>query len=178
MTKTNLVDYDNWYVIQTATGNEFQLKNKIDLLFKNKFNMLIPLREMLHSKNGDLVKTTYPLFPGYIFLHNDINSFIYEEINIKISGFIKPVCFNDKPAKIRPEEIQYLDTITNEHGVVPLSKAIFHKGDDIEILSGPLKNFKGTIIFINKKKHKAKVRVKLFNREIDTILGLNIIKEK
>jgi hypothetical protein len=35
---------------------------------------------------------------------------------------------------------------------------------------------KGTTIFINKKKHKAKVRVKLFNREVDTILGLNIIK--
>ncbi|MGA1839226.1 MAG: KOW motif-containing protein [bacterium] len=59
---------------------------------------------------------------------------------------------------------------------MPLSKGIFHNGDNVEILYGPLKNFKGTIIFINKKKYKAKVRIKMFNREIDTILGLNIIK--
>ncbi|MGA1842410.1 MAG: transcription termination/antitermination protein NusG [bacterium] len=169
-------DYDNWYVLQTISRKERQIKNRIDRVFNNYFNMLIPLREVLHIKNKDLVKTIYPLFPGYIFLHKEIDIFIDEIINIKLRQFIRPVCFNDKPAKIRPEEMQYLDFITNENGIVPLSKGISHKGNNVEILSGPLKYFNGTIIFVNKKKHKAKVRIKLFNHEFDTILGLNLIK--
>ena len=177
MKNINLMDYDNWYVLKTASKKEIKIKNKIDRLFNNHFNMLIPLRELLHTKNGDLVKTIHPLFPGYIFLQNEINTFVDKVSNFELSQFIKPVCFNDKPAKIRLEEMQYIYSITNEHGIVPLSKCIFYKGDDVEILSGPLKSFKGTILFINKKKHKAKVSVKLFNREVDTILGLNIITE-
>lgn len=176
MININLRDYDDWYVLQTISRRESQIKNKIDKVFNNYFNMLIPLKELLHTKNGNLVKTIYPLFPGYIFLHKEIHAFIDEIVNIKLRQSIKPVCFNDKPAKVKPEEMHYLDSITNEHGIVPLSKGIFHEGDNVEILSGPLKNFNGTIIFINKKKFKAKVRVKLFNREIYTVLGLNLIK--
>ncbi|MGA1863605.1 MAG: transcription termination/antitermination protein NusG [bacterium] len=176
MININLRDYDNWYVLKTISRRESQIKNKIDKLFNNYFNMLIPLKKLLHTKNGNLVKTVYPLFPGYIFLHKEVHAFIDEIVNIKLRQSIKPFCFNDKPAKVKPEEMQYLDSIINEHGIVPLSKGIFHESDNVEILSGPLKDFNGTIIFINRKKFEAKVRVKLFNREIDTVIILKILE--
>ncbi|MGA1839227.1 MAG: transcription termination/antitermination NusG family protein [bacterium] len=61
--------YENLYVLQTITNKEFEIKFKINKIFNNQFNMLIPLKELLHTKSGVLVKKIYPLFPGYIFLY-------------------------------------------------------------------------------------------------------------
>ncbi|MGA1826055.1 MAG: transcription termination/antitermination NusG family protein [bacterium] len=178
MSLATIKDYDNWYIVQTLTKREHHMKNMINNIFNNYFDILIPSKEFLHTKNGIFKKVICPLFPGYLFLYNEINTFIKELDSIKRYHYLKPVCFNNKPAKIRPEEMEYLQTITNEQGIVPLSHGIFHEGDTVKILEGPLKDCEGKIIFINKKKHKAKVHIKLFNHEINIVLGLNLFKQQ
>ncbi|MGA1870044.1 MAG: transcription termination/antitermination NusG family protein [bacterium] len=177
MSLSTIKDHDNWYVVQTLTKKEHHMKDIIDNIFDNYFNILIPSKEILHTQNGVLKKIICPLFPGYLFLYNKINTFIQKLDSIKRNHYLRPVCFDNTPAKIRPEEMEYLQTITNEQGIVPLSQGIFHEGDNVRILEGPLKNLTGKILFINKKKHKAKVNIKLFNREINIVLGLNLMRE-
>ena len=66
-------------------------------------------------------------------------------------------------------------SITDLNGIVRISDAVFDENKKVIITSGPLKNISGRILFINKRKKKAKILVTISNREVPITLGLNML---
>ncbi len=171
-------DCRHWYAIQTIAGHEKQLVSVIEHLYDGeKILLYLPVKEMIHQIKGDKFIARIPLFPGYIFVYHSIDrvTAMLQKNNVNI--FAKPVKADGKYLEANREEMELLFRITGENGVIKISKGIFSQNDEIRIINGPLKNLKGRILFINKRKNKAKIRIKLMNRMVDISLGLEIIQK-
>lgn len=168
-------DCSQWYAVQTTMGYEKKLISTIHLLCKKEAKIYLPVKEMIHRIKGMEYIAELPLFPGYIFVYKNIDELIETLHNSRSSLFAKPVTANGKYLEANKNEMKFLFDITGKDGVIKVSKGIVSEGDKIRIINGPLTNFKGKILFINKRKNKAKARIEIMNRMVEVSLGLEII---
>lgn len=61
-------------------------------------------------------------------------------------------------------------------GVVKTSQATVAEDNTVVIIAGPLKNFTGRILYINRRKRKARIMVEMLNRQVPVTLGLDILQ--
>lgn len=168
-------DCTRWFAVQTVAGHEKKLTSTIRRLCPGKIQLYLPARQVIHKTRGEQYITELPLFPGYIFVHKAIDDLLKTLDASKVRIIARPVTANGKYLEARRDEMKFLFDIAGQDGVIKISKGIVAEGDNIRILKGPLKNFKGKILFINRRKNKAKVRIEIMNRTVDVSLGLDII---
>ncbi|MGD9972005.1 MAG: hypothetical protein AB7S77_02990 [Desulfatirhabdiaceae bacterium] len=82
---------------------------------------------------------------------------------------------NGKYLEANKNEMKFLFEVTGEGGVIELSQGVIMENEEVLIIQGPLKQLKGRILFIDKRKNKAKVRIEFMNRMLDVSLGLEIL---
>lgn len=167
-------DYHNWYAIQTTTGYEKKLASTLSVLL-TEIQLYLPSRKVIHKLKGIQHVKELPLFPGYLFIYKEIAESLKALDKAESRLIAMPVKANGKYLEANEEEMKFLFTIAGEDGVIELSKGMITEGQEIQIINGPLKQLKGRILFIDKRKNKAKVRIELMNRLIDVSLGLEII---
>lgn len=167
--------FRNWYVISTYSGSEEKIKSSIEQIFGDKYALYLPRRELLHTINGKQRKIVRALFPGYIFIHEKIDTFIHDIRRHSIGSYLRPICQNFIPAMVRETEMELLMQITGDEGLVTISEGVLKQNHSVEIVSGPLKNLAGSIVFINVRKRKAKIRVRMLNREMQLTVGLEVL---
>lgn len=83
--------------------------------------------------------------------------------------------YNKRPSTVHPDEMRFLLHNTGDTGMFPLSQGWLKKDGKVKIIRGPLENHEGSIVFVNRKKQKAKVKIFLFNRDMEVSLGLEIL---
>lgn len=171
--KFNNRSYSNWYVLQVKATREFYVKDIIDRYTPWNQKAIVFTREILHFKNGNYIKIRVPLFPGYIFVYQNIVKVFHILREILSNEFVKPICLGGNPAKVTEEEMQLLLSSTDRDGLFRLSSGV-KAGDQTIITKGPLKKLKGRIMFINEKKRKAKLKMFLFNGVVNVSLGIDI----
>jgi len=170
----SFIDYQNWYAIQTLSGCEQKLVLTLRVLLK-KIHLYLPTRKVIHQLKGVQQVIELPLFPGYIFVYRNISESLdaLDKANSRI--VFKPVMANGKYLEANENEMKFLFEVTGGDGVIELSQGIVMENEKIMILQGPLKQLKGKILFIDKRKNKAKVRIEFMNRLLDVSLGLEIL---
>ncbi len=168
------IDYQNWYAIQTLSGCEKKLVSTLQGLFK-KIKLYLPTRKVIHQLKGVQHIMELPLFPGYIFVYRSISESLdaLDKANARIA--FKPVMANGKYLEANKNEMKFLFEVTGEGGVIELSQGVIMENGQVLIIQGPLKQLKGRILFIDKRKNKAKVRIEFMNRMLDVSLGLEIL---
>ncbi|MDY0362508.1 MAG: transcription termination/antitermination NusG family protein [Desulforegulaceae bacterium] len=169
-------DCSHWYVVQTLAGQEKKLAAMANFLSEQKFNIYIPAREVIHKIKGEEFVVNLPIFPGYIFIYKHIDDFIKKINDSTLNIFAKPVQANGKYLEVSPKEMKFLFDIAGNDGVISISRVIILKDQKVKIVKGPLKNFEGKILFINKRKNKAKVRMEIMNRIVEVSLGFEILE--
>jgi transcription termination/antitermination protein NusG len=172
-----IYNYNGWYVLQVRVKRESSIKQAIQNLCRDKYKLFIFTREILHITRGEKRKLIAPLFPGYIFLHREIDELLHLLKKNYVNEFIRPVSFNGLPALVRADEMQLLLNTCDSDGTVALSTGHVLENGKIKIIQGPLKDIEGKILFINKKKHRAKVCLSLFNRKVYVSLGLDLVQD-
>ncbi len=70
----------------------------------------------------------------------------------------------------------FLIELAGETGLVETSRALVTEDKAVTIIAGPLKNFTGRILYINRRKQKARIMVEMLNRQVPVPLGLEILK--
>jgi transcriptional antiterminator NusG len=170
-------DFSNWYVLQVKVGKEAYIQSIAEKYIQGNYKLIIFSREVIHRKGERSIKYTKPLFPGYLFVYKDVLRFVHELRLIVPNEFLQPVVFNNAPARVLPSEMKLLLESSDEKGLFRLSTGM-KRGDSIIITHGPLKNIEANVLFINKKKKKAKVKFSLFNKELSISLGLDILEQK
>lgn len=168
-------DFKNWYVLSTLSGLEWKIKGSIEKLFGDRYALYLPRRELYHTFHGKRRRIVRALFPGYIFIHKRIDDFILDIRGHGIGRYLRPVCRDFVPAKVSENEMELLMKISGPDGLVPISEGILRQNRSVEIVRGPLKDLTGRILFIDTRKRKAKIRVRLLNREMQLTVGLDVL---
>lgn len=129
-----------WYVLYTSPRAEKQVKEKLEMQGVECF---LPLHRTPRVWSDRVKLVDVPLFNSYLFVkcrESDILS-----LN-RISGVVRVVFYDNKPAVIRQKEIDAIQLFLKEAE----GKALC-TGDEVEILTGSMKNKSGTIVCIRKK---------------------------
>ncbi len=162
-----MAEVAKWYVIHTNTGYEAMVKNTLEKLIENSnlqeqiLEIKIPMEQTIEEKaNGKKKVVLRKILPCYVFIKLVYsNELWYLITNTRgVTGFVGP---QGKAVALTEEEVKRmrLDTWVEE--------VDFVKGDSVQIVSGPLDGFVGTVLDLNDVSQKAKVKVAMFDTETE-----------
>jgi len=130
----------NWYVLYTSPRFEKRVKEQLNL---NGTECYLPLHRCPRVWSDRVKLVDIPLFSSYIFVFCKP----YEVMPlIRLSGVVRVVFQNGKPAVIRPSEIEAIRLFLEE-----AKEKVLCTGDEVEILTGSMKKRYGKIVKIKKK---------------------------
>ncbi len=171
-------DFENWYALSTQSGRETRIKEEIENLTKNRYDLYLPRRELFYRFKGVYQKVVRPLFPGYIFIHREIEAILVVLRNSHLNDRLHPVLFDNEFAAIGGHEMELLMKLTGPTGLMKASQAIVDKDRTVVINGGPLKDIAGKVLYIDKRKRKAMLEIELLNRSIRVAVGLEVVDPK
>ena len=164
-----------WYVLHTLTGQEMKVRESIRRRLKQEGveeyvgDVLIPTEKVSEVKRGVRSTTTRKFFPGYVL----VNLVLYDENNElceKTWHFIRETpgmigfVGGERPAPLRPEEVDVLLSQVEEKKEKVKPKMSFDVGETVKIVDGPFMNFSGVVEEMEPDKGKLKVSVAIFGR--------------
>jgi len=131
---------NNWYVFYCKSRAE---KKAFEELKKLDYNAYLPLVTVERAWSDRIKKVQLPMFSGYIFVK--CNKFAVSKV-LQISQIVAPVKTGAEYSKVQESEIELL-RIVEQHGLYYSSeKSGIKKGDNVEIIAGPLKGYRGYCI--------------------------------
>ncbi len=153
----------NYYVLLVESGREEIIKKSIEGLLEEKEAILLPTRDLYIKKAGKITVQTKPLFSGYLFLKIEYVKGEFLKNLKQIKGFFKFLNSNQDIVPLRKDEIEVLGSFLKKAYRATVSSVIFNDNDKIVVKNGPLKEFEGRIIKVDKRKQRAKVQLSMYN---------------
>ncbi len=142
-----MVNDKKWFAIYTRSRCEKKVSSLLD---QKKIANYCPLNRVIHQWKDRKKTVEEPLFSGYVFVYIGSD----EIIRVKETpGVINFVYWLNKPAEIKKEEIKVIKDFLNEYTNVQVQKIAVN--DHVRVLNGPMKQFEGNVITVNK--HSVKV---------------------
>ena len=153
-----------WYVVHTYSGYENKVKTDLEKTIKNReleeffFEIIVPMEEQIEIKEGQRKTNLKKVFPGYVLIKMIVTEKTWYIVrNTRgVTGFVGS---GTDPIPLTDEEIRKMGFEQIEVNVD------YDIHDTVRVIDGPLADFTGTVIEINKEKHKVKVLVSMFGRE-------------
>jgi transcriptional antiterminator RfaH len=129
-----------WFVIQFKPNSHHQATKNLN---RQGFNTFLPLHEITLRKASRFVKSTKPLFPGYMFVSFNKTENKWHKIK-NTYGVSRLITFNSSLKSIPSTFIDNLMKRYDSSGkLIPILK--MKKGDKVAILEGPFANFIATV---------------------------------
>lgn len=160
-------DYDlepRWYVVHTYSGYENKVKTDLEKMIKNRelqdyfFDIIVPMEEQIEIKDGKTKTNLKKVFPGYVLVKMIVTEQTWYIVrNTRgVTGFVGS---GTDPIPLMDSEIRKMGFDIQSFNIN------YEVNDQIRVITGPFENFTGTVISINKEKHKVKVMISMFGRE-------------
>ena len=176
ITGINMSERARWYVVHTYSGYENKVKATIEKTIENRnlqelfVDIQVPMEEVVEEKDGKQKVTLKKKFPGYVLikmLMSDESWYVVRNTR-GVTGFVGP---GSKPVPLSDDEVQSM-------GVVETTIDIdLEIGENIRIISGPLRDSIAIIQEIILEKHKVKALVEMFGRETLAELDFNQVEK-
>ena len=168
MSKQQLHNTRNWYVIHTYAGYENavmrNLKQRIESLgMEDKiFNVIVPTEKKIKIKAGKRVEEEEKIYPGYILVDMIVteDSWFVVRNTPRVTGFVGSGIY---PVPIDPKEVEELFSRMNAH--TTKHKINLSVNDMVTIVDGPFKDLEGKVNEVDEERGKVKVLVAMFGRE-------------
>ena len=157
-----------WYAIHTYSGYEDRvaenLRQRIESMdMADKiFDVIVPTEKQIEIKHGKRKTVDKKIFPGYVMVNMIVtdDSWYVVRNTPNVTGFIGT---GTTPTPMSEDEIK---TIRQRMGVEePTYEVDLDKGETVNIVDGPFKDFDGQVDEVDKAKGKVKVLVNMFGRE-------------
>ena len=161
-----------WYALHVLTNSEIDIKN---YLMKKGYKSLVPRRQLRERRKGIWVTAEKTLFPGYVFVYSamDVNEYYM------ISGISGVVTIlrgaSNYPEPLSVDEALQLQKLTQESDLVGMSDIIIESGNMVKVINGPLFGYEGSIIKVDRRRQRAKVRFTIVGKETEVELGINVL---
>ncbi|CCY46969.1 transcription antitermination protein nusG [Firmicutes bacterium CAG:822] len=169
-----------WYVVNTYSGHENKVKEKLEMRASSMgmedyiLRVVVP-EETVVDANGKEKKVK--LFPGYILVEmvmTDEAWFIVRNTP-GVTGFIGSSGKGAKPFPLTPAEV---DKILGTMGMSRLdAENDLKEGEKVKVISGPFEGMYGVIKTVNLKEAKLEVAIDLFGQETIVELELSQISK-
>lgn len=160
-----------WYAVWVRTGREEKVLQICWKVLQD--HCFLPRYERVRRRDGRWIKVERPLFPGYIFFDSDNAERLVDELR-KIPEFTKVLGDGVRPVALYPQEVAFLKKYTNEDKVMEMSRG-FLKGDRLMVTEGPLKDYKGKVVHVNRHKRVATLEVEFFGRMVGVEVGIEVV---
>ena len=160
-----------WYVVNTVTGYEYKVKEKLEMminsmeLHNNIYRVVVPEQKVVEIKNGVKKERVKKMFPGYVLIEMVMSDEAWYIVRNTqgVTGFIGSSGKGAKPIPLEPSEV---DSILDSMGLsrIDATKEL-EKGKKVKITDGPFKSMIGTIVDVDMKTQKLNVEVDLADIE-------------
>ncbi|MGI6672953.1 MAG: transcription termination/antitermination protein NusG [Limnochordia bacterium] len=156
----------NWYVVHTYSGYENKVKTDLEKRIQSMemedkiFQIVVPMEEVVEYKDGKKKVSKRKVFPGYVLVEMIMgdDSWYVVRNTPGVTGFVSS---GVKPIPLEKHEVEM---ILRQMGMTRSSSA-FDKGDAVRVVSGPFRDFTGTITEVNPDKGKLWVSISMFGRD-------------
>jgi transcription termination/antitermination protein NusG len=180
MSKQNLSEGRNWYVVHTYAGYENavmrNLKQRIESLgMEDKiFNVIVPTEKKIKIKGGKRVEEEEKIYPGYILVDMIVtdDSWYVVRNTPRVTGFVGSGVY---PVPIDKKEVDSLFARMNADKVTHTINLM--ENDAVLIVDGPFKELEGKVSEIDEERGKVKVLVNMFGRETPVELDFLQVKK-
>lgn len=173
-----------WYVVRCFSSHEKKVKEFLDREIEDQdlgdkvIDVLVPTETVVEIRGGKKRTREKNFFPGYILL----NTHYDEEVNNLIQsapsclGFLKGK--NETvPTPLKKHEVQRIIGRVQEAGDEMRNVEIpYSEGDLVKVISGPFKDFDGTVQEVNPEKLKLRVLVSIFGRRTPVEVDVNQVE--
>ena len=165
-----------WYVVHTYSGYENKVKANLEKAIENRnlesliHDIQVPMEEVVEEKDGKRKVSLKKKFPGYVLVKMIMGDEAWYVVrNTRgVTGFVGP---GSKPVPLSDDEVQSM-------GVVETTIDIdLEIGENIRIISGPLRDSIAIIQEIILEKHKVKALVEMSGRETLAELDFNEVEK-
>ena len=171
-----------WYVVNTYSGHENKVKEKLDMRSQSMdmqdyiFRVIVPEETIVEEKDGVTKEKTKKLFPGYILVEMVMSDEAWYVVRNTpgVTGFIGSSGKGAKPTPLQPYEV---DRILNNMGMSRLDvNKELEVGAKVKIISGPFSGMIGKIDSLDLPNQKVNLLVDLFGQETSVEVGLSEIE--
>ncbi len=172
-----------WYVVNTYSGHEYKVKEKLESkiesmgLQDNIFRIVIPETTEVEVKNGVKKEKQKKMFPGYILVEMKMSdeSWYIVRNTPGVTGFIGSSGKGAKPTPLLPQEI---DRILADMGMSRIdATSELAVGDKVNIVDGPFKGMMGSVDTIDLENNRLNVLIDLFGQETPVEVELNQVSK-
>jgi transcriptional antiterminator NusG len=170
-----------WYILNVMAGQEQKIANEIQSMIKKDLaqcvlDALVPCKKIIKIKKGQKIQEDQKLFPGYVFVHADLNSDAY---NI-ISAIPKAMSFlggKNSPQKVAKEKMDEIFSMISSDEKEDVGGEIFEIGETLNIIEGPFESFSGVVEEFDVEKQRVKISVLIFGRATSVELNVNQVEK-
>ena len=167
------------YVVQVIGGQESHAAYLVNKLAADVVDeCFVPRYEVMKRKDGTWVRAHERLFPGYLFMVCDDPTAAAQRLR-QIPMFMRVLGSDgDTFIPLRPDEIAWLNAFTTADAhVMELSQGII-EGDQVRVVSGPLKGHEARITRIDRHKRLAWMDMSVFGRTKTIRVGLEVVSKR
>lgn len=168
---------ERWYVIQVQSGKE-ELLCELILGVADRSRVsecFCPSFATQKKIKGEWKNVTQALFPGYVIaVTGNVDELKYSLS--RVTGFTRLLKMGESFVPLTFAEKRWLSEYTSKgEREIPMSMGVM-EGDKVRVISGPLKGHEAWITSINRRKCLAFIKIDMFGREIETKIGLGVLK--
>lgn len=149
-----------WYVVHTCSHHERRVERRLQ---ERGLEVFLPHLTVVRRWRDRKKILQVPLFPGYLFVHDDLEtSSAYYDV-IMAPGVVQILGYNGKLQAVPVETIESIRLATaSDRPYYPYRYLL--KGKRVRVAEGPLAGVVGIIRERKEQKRKVVVEVELFHR--------------
>ena len=151
----------DWYAIYTRSNHEQKINHR---LRRKNIDTFLPLIERWSRRKDRRKKIYLPLFPGYLFVHTEMDPLTYLEI-LKTDSVVRVLCYDGKPAPIPDGQIHAIQILI-KNGMAVIPSPYLKEGMKVRVVNGPLNGVEGILIEAKPNKHRLVLSVDLLKESV------------
>ena len=172
---------NKWYILNVMAGQENKVASDIKTAMlkssagKYISEVMVPTKPVFKIKKGQKVQELQKIFPGYVFVHANLNGEAFGLINSiqKVMGFLGA---KNNPQPVSNEKMEEILKTTQQQ-VADNKNLTFDIGETLKINEGPFESFTGVVEDFDAEKQKIKISVLIFGRATSVELDVNQVEK-
>ncbi len=163
-------DLPFWYCLHTRSRHEEVVLHRLE---DKRFQVFLPKLEVWSRRKDRRKKIQKALFPGYLFVHEQLDPRHRLEI-LKTPGVVQILGNEEGPVPVAENQIESIKKILN--GKAAVSPFPYLKeGQMVRVVEGPMKDCEGFLLKIKEGKERLIISLELLKRSVSVeIDGLSV----
>jgi transcriptional antiterminator NusG len=168
-----------YYAVQVKTRGEEKYINLYKALHpESPIEIYFPKRKMDIRRRGAIIRGTPAIFPGYIFLEVESQEELLKHHwdFRRLDGFFRFLKSNRNICPLADKDLEVVLHFIKKVGpIAGVSKVYFNENARIVVTEGPLLGLEGSIIKVDKRKGRAKIKLDLYDDSFAIDLAFEVI---